>query len=144
MLLSAVDVMDRNPERNASGRLARISGTTLDEMAVILKGGGYPTEIAWNSPEATCPSLRPAGAEIVGDIEDAIVRFANPANSCGAQTNLEPKRPRPKQKRKGGSSPRTPSPIRNTFTTLENDWRGVRSVMFYTRSLIGRGFTPVF
>ena len=46
-------------------------------MAVILKGGGYPIEIAWNPPEGDAP-LTPLAAAVVGDIEDAIVRFAEP------------------------------------------------------------------
>ena len=116
VLLSAVDVMDRNPEGTLPAGLREYLAKTLDEMAVILKGGGYPTEIAWNPPEGDVPLLRLRPRLL------AISRMrlsASPTRKLLRRpTNLKPRRPRPKQKRKGGSSPRTPSPIRSTFTTL--------------------------
>jgi multidrug resistance protein MdtO len=77
VLLSAVDVMDHNPEGTLPAGLREYLAKTLDEMAVILKDGCYPTEIAWNPPEGDAP-LTPLAATVVGDIEDAIVHFAEP------------------------------------------------------------------
>jgi multidrug resistance protein MdtO len=77
VLLSAIDVMDRNPEGALPAGLRDYLAKTLDEMAVILKGGRYPTEIVWAPPEGDVP-LTPLAAAIVGDIADAIVGFAEP------------------------------------------------------------------
>jgi multidrug resistance protein MdtO len=88
VLMSAVDVIDHNPEGTLPPGLREYLAKTLDEMAVILKGGGYPTEIAWRPPEGDAP-LSPLAAAIVGDIEDAIVCFAEPerpAVPAGPQT----------------------------------------------------------
>ena len=74
-LLSAADVMDRNPEATLPASLREYLAKTLDEMAVILKGGGYPTGIVWRPPEDDA-YLSPLAAVVVGDMEDAIVHFA--------------------------------------------------------------------
>jgi multidrug resistance protein MdtO len=89
VLLSAIDVMLRNPEGMLPAGLCEYLAKTLDEMAVILKGGGYPAEISWNPPEGDAP-LSPLAATIAGDIEDAIVRFAEP-QSRAARAELETK-----------------------------------------------------
>jgi multidrug resistance protein MdtO len=76
VLFSAIDVMDRNPEATLSPGLREYIAKTLDEMAVSLKSGGYATEIVWGPPEDD-PPLSPLAAIVVGDIENAIVHFAD-------------------------------------------------------------------
>jgi multidrug resistance protein MdtO len=100
VLLSAVDVIDRNPEATLPAGLREYLAKTLDEMAVILRGGGYPTEIAWNPPEGAAP-LTPLAAAVVGDIEDAIVRFAEP-KTLTARVEFETKKTATETKKKGG------------------------------------------
>jgi multidrug resistance protein MdtO len=100
VLLSAIDVMDRNPEGALPAGLREYLAKTLDEMAVILKGGGYPTEIVWSPPEGDAP-LTPLAAAIVGDIEDAIVGFAE-SKSPAAPAGRETERTTTETKKKGG------------------------------------------
>jgi multidrug resistance protein MdtO len=76
VLFSAIDVMDRNLEATLSPGLREYIAKTLDEMAVSLKSGGYATEIVWGPPEDD-PPLSPLAAIVVGDIENAIVHFAD-------------------------------------------------------------------
>jgi multidrug resistance protein MdtO len=99
-LLSAVDVMDRNPEATLPVGLREYLAKTLDELAVILKGGGYPTEIVWNPPDDDA-LLTPLAAAVVGDIEDAIVRFAEP-KTLAAPDEIETKKAAIETKKKGG------------------------------------------
>jgi multidrug resistance protein MdtO len=77
VLLSAIDVVDRNSEATLPAELRGDLAKTLDDMAVILTGGGYPTEIVWRPPESDAP-LSPLAGAILGDIEDAVVHFAEP------------------------------------------------------------------
>jgi multidrug resistance protein MdtO len=100
VLLSALDVIDRNPEATLPIGLREYLAATLDDMAAILKGGGYPTEIAWNPPEGDAP-LSPLAAAVVGDIEDAIVHFAQPAN-LAAPAGQQPKKAAIDTKKKEG------------------------------------------
>jgi multidrug resistance protein MdtO len=100
VLLSAVDVMDRNPEGTLPADLREYLAKTLEEMAVILKGGSYPTEVAWNPPEGAAP-LTPLAAAVVGDIEDAIVHFAE-AKAPAAPGEFEAKKTATETKKKGG------------------------------------------
>jgi multidrug resistance protein MdtO len=99
-LLSAVDVMDRNPEATLPVGLREYLAKTLDELAVILKGGGYPTEIVWNPPDDDT-LLTPLAAAVVGDIEDAIVRFAEP-KTLAAPDEIETKKTAIETKKKAG------------------------------------------
>jgi multidrug resistance protein MdtO len=100
VLLSAVYVMDGNPEATLPASLREYLARTLDEMAAILKGGGYPTEIAWSPPETDAP-ITPLVAAVAGDIEDAIVRFAEP-EALASSNDSESKKTETETKRKGG------------------------------------------
>jgi multidrug resistance protein MdtO len=99
-LLSAVDMIDRNPEATLPVGLREYLAKTLEEMAVIVKGGGHPTEIAWNPPEGDAP-LTPLAAVVVDDIEDAIVFFAEP-KILAAPDKFETKKTASETKKKGG------------------------------------------
>jgi multidrug resistance protein MdtO len=99
-LLSAVDVMEGNPDAMLPAGLRGYLARTLDEMAAILKGGGYPTEIAWTPPETDAP-ITPLAAAVAGDVEDAIGRFAEP-EAPASSNDSESKKTETETKRKGG------------------------------------------
>lgn len=74
LLMSAVDVMDREPEARLAMPLADYMARTLREMSDILKAGGYPVRIGWDRPE-TEGELTQLEANVLGDIKQAIVYF---------------------------------------------------------------------
>ncbi len=74
-LIGAVDVLDRNPEVTLPAPLRAGLARTLDEMAAILRSGGYPLEIAWRAPDVSAPLAKRA----LADIEDALIRFSEPS-----------------------------------------------------------------
>jgi multidrug resistance protein MdtO len=76
VLLSAIDVMDRHPDTRLPGEIRLYIAGLLEEMAGILKKGGYPVNIAWGTPETRL--LAPAAA-VLDDIRDAILHFAQPS-----------------------------------------------------------------
>src|SRR5580704_5079087 len=75
VLLTAIDVMDRSHAASLPESLRGWLARTIDEMAAIVSAGGYPTEIAWQPPDDGS-TLAPLAIELLADIEDAIVRFA--------------------------------------------------------------------
>jgi multidrug resistance protein MdtO len=77
VLQSAIDVMERNPEASLPAATRESLAQTLEQMVTVLSAGGYPTEIVWQAP-ADEGSLSPLAAEILADIKDALVRFAEP------------------------------------------------------------------
>lgn len=74
-LLSAIDVIDRNPDAWLTVSLREFLSRTLREMSAILKSGGYPVRIGWQAPPPERP-LTPLEADVLAEIEDAIVGFA--------------------------------------------------------------------
>jgi multidrug resistance protein MdtO len=74
VLLSAIDVMDRNPDAVLPPPLREYLAQTLDKMAGIMMSGGYPVEVAWQSPDDD-PLLFPIADEVRAEIKEAIVRF---------------------------------------------------------------------
>lgn len=89
VLLSAIDVMDRNPEAQLPASLRESLARKLDEMAAILATGSYPIEIAWEAPDAG-EALNPLAARILAEIRDAVVYFAEQPSS-GAPAQETPK-----------------------------------------------------
>ena len=90
VLLSAIDVMDRNPEAPLPDPLREYLAQTLDKMASILLAGGYPIEIAWQSPDDES-LLFPLAEKVRAEIKDAIVNFAVVPN-LAAQVEEKPKK----------------------------------------------------
>jgi multidrug resistance protein MdtO len=96
VLQSAIDVMERNPDASLPTATRASLAQTLEQMAAILSAGGYPTEIAWQAPADEGP-LSPLAAEILADITDALVRFAEPpapeppATDAPTHAQAEPK-----------------------------------------------------
>jgi multidrug resistance protein MdtO len=83
VILSAIEVMDRNPEASFPAGRRRSLARTLEEMVAILMSGGYPTKIAWEAPAAD-QTLSPVAAKLLADINDAIVRFTAPPTADAA------------------------------------------------------------
>jgi multidrug resistance protein MdtO len=75
LLMSAIDVMDRRPEVRFSMPLADYLAGTLREMSGILRAGGYPVRIGWDPPDME-RALTPLEADVLGDIKEAIIHFA--------------------------------------------------------------------
>jgi multidrug resistance protein MdtO len=84
VLLSAIDVMDRNPEALLPATLRESLARTLEEMAGILAIGGYPVGIVWEVSDFD-PPLTPLAAGVLNDIQDAVVRFTVPPNPDAPQ-----------------------------------------------------------
>jgi multidrug resistance protein MdtO len=78
--MSAIDVMDRRPEAQLALPIADYLAHTLEEMSGILRAGEYPIRIGWNPPEIE-RVLMPLEADVLGDIEEAIIRFAEAPSS---------------------------------------------------------------
>jgi multidrug resistance protein MdtO len=79
-LMSAIDVMDRRPEVGLTIALRDYLARTLRDMSDILRAGGYPVRIGWEPPE-TERALAPLEADVLADIKEAIVRFAETPTS---------------------------------------------------------------
>jgi multidrug resistance protein MdtO len=79
LLMSAIDVMDRNPEARLTLPVADYLARTLREMSGIVRAGGYPVRIGWDPPEME-RALTPLEADVLVDIKEAIIHFAE-ANS---------------------------------------------------------------
>ena len=81
LLMSAIDVMDRNAQARLTLPVSDYLARTLEEMSGILRAGGYPVQIRWDPPEMErLPS--PLEVDVLGDIKEAIVHFAE-ATSLG-------------------------------------------------------------
>jgi multidrug resistance protein MdtO len=80
LLMSAIDVMDRGPETQFIAPLADYLARTLREMSGILRAGGYPIRIGWDPPEIE-RALTPLEADVLGDIKEAIIHFAEAPSS---------------------------------------------------------------
>jgi multidrug resistance protein MdtO len=80
LLMSAIDVMDRRPEAQLALPIADYLAGTLGEMSSILRAGEYPVRIGWNPPEIE-RALMPLEADVLGDIEEAIIHFAEAPSS---------------------------------------------------------------
>ena len=75
LLMSAIDVMDRRPEARLALPIADCLARTLEEMSGILRAGGYPVRVGWDPPEIE-RALLPIEADVLADIKEAIVHFA--------------------------------------------------------------------
>jgi len=80
LLMSAIDVMDRRPEAQLALPIADYLARTLEEISGILRAGEYPIRIGWNPPEIE-RVLMPLEADVLGDIEEAIIHFAEAPSS---------------------------------------------------------------
>ena len=81
LLMSAIDVMDRRPEAQIAFPIADYLARTLREMSSILRAGEYPIRIGWNPPEIE-RALMPLEADVLHDIKEAIIHFAEVPSSA--------------------------------------------------------------
>ena len=75
LLMSAIDVIDRNLQAALPLPLADYLVGTFREMSRILRAGGYPVRIGWDPPNID-RTPTPLKADILDDIKEAIVHFA--------------------------------------------------------------------
>jgi multidrug resistance protein MdtO len=71
-ILLLVDFADRTPSEAMPPRLRGRIADTLDEMAAMLRAGGYPVDVAIETNEEDFP---PVTATLLADIEEALRRF---------------------------------------------------------------------
>ena len=72
-LLSAVDVVDREPAADLPSHLRERVARTLAEMAGILRGGGYPLDVELEVAQMSMP---PLALKAFAAIREAVVGFA--------------------------------------------------------------------
>jgi multidrug resistance protein MdtO len=77
VLLSAIDVMDRDPDARLPDALRQKLARALEQMAAIFTRGGYPVEIASDISDEDY-SLSPLASKLLADIRNVLVRFADP------------------------------------------------------------------
>ncbi len=103
--MAAVDVTDREPDAWLTIPLREYLARTLHEMAAILSSRRLSDELSlWQPPETDRP-LTPLEADVLADIKDAIIRFAE-------APKLEPRALTKSQRNWADSSTLTPFPIR--------------------------------
>jgi multidrug resistance protein MdtO len=81
VLLSAIDIADRSPDAPLPAPLREYIAKTLEQMAKILRTGGYPVDIIWQPPDDD-PLLFPLAQQVRDEIRDAVVQFAAPASDA--------------------------------------------------------------
>jgi len=86
-LLSAVDVVDRNPAAALPGALREQVALTLEQMAGLLRAGGYPVEVVLEGPGSA--TMTPLATKAFEAIRDAVVRFAVPPGEAAAPAKEE-------------------------------------------------------
>jgi len=86
-LISVIDVMDRRPEAQLPVPLADYLGRTLREMSGIIRKGGHPIRTGWDPPDVE-RGLTPLEADVLADVKEAIVHFAE----VPASEHREPKK----------------------------------------------------
>jgi multidrug resistance protein MdtO len=79
--MSAIDVMDRNPEVRLTLPVADYLARTFREMSGILRAGGYPIQIDWDPPKMD-RAPTPLEADVLDDIKEAIIHFAEAPSSA--------------------------------------------------------------
>jgi multidrug resistance protein MdtO len=72
-LINAVETLKSHPEATLSRAVRTRIADTLDEMASILRRGGYPVDIALELPLEGVPA-----SAFLGEIQEAVTHFAAP------------------------------------------------------------------
>jgi multidrug resistance protein MdtO len=142
LLMSAIDVTDRNPEAGFSLPVTDYLERTFREMSGILRAGRYPIRIGWYPPQME-RALTALEADILGVIKEAISHFAE-----GPSSGNEVKEP----KKEGGGffaadAFTNPDPIHYALKTTAAamfcyflysllDWPGIHTA-FLTCYIVG-------
>lgn len=74
-LINAVETLESHPEATLSSAVRSRIAATLDEMASILRRGGYPVEVTLELPLEEAPA---PGSTLLEEIRDAVTHFAAP------------------------------------------------------------------
>ncbi len=82
-ILLLVDLATRDPDRMLPLASREPAANVLDDMASILRAGGYPVEVAFDV-DASEAELSPLSRAVLGDLHSAIVSFAEPPPSVAA------------------------------------------------------------
>jgi multidrug resistance protein MdtO len=80
LLMSAIDVIDRNAEAGLPLPLADYLARMLQEMSSIFRAGAYPIRIGWDPPKME-HALTPLESDVLGDLKQAIIHFAEAPSS---------------------------------------------------------------
>lgn len=80
VILSVVEVIVRTPELLLPEALCERIAQTLDDMAAILRNGGYPVDVALDELEGRIPSS-PLAAAVLAELKTAFTHFAEPPPS---------------------------------------------------------------
>ena len=75
-LMSATDVIDRQPDDGLTRPVHEYLARTLRQMADILKSGGYPIGIAWEAPNPDSP-LAPVEVAVLAEFKENMIHFTN-------------------------------------------------------------------
>lgn len=98
-VLLLVDLLDRDGDGQWPSPLRNRVAGTLDEMATILRAGGYPVDIALDDADVGEP-LPPQGAAILAEMKKALARFAVPPSPTPEASAQQPK-PEPEKSASG-------------------------------------------
>jgi multidrug resistance protein MdtO len=85
LLMSTIDVMDRNPETGLPLPMVDYLAGMFREMSGIMRAGTYPIQIGWDPPKMERAPM-PLEADILGDIKEAIIHFAEAPSSENRET----------------------------------------------------------
>jgi multidrug resistance protein MdtO len=85
---NAVDALRSRPQETLSNEVRAQIADTLEEMAVILRRGGYPVDVSMELPQAS--SADALAAALVGELRTAINGFAEPNRESHADEPGEP------------------------------------------------------
>ena len=81
-LMSAVEALAASREVEVPAAVRMTLADSVEQMADIVQRGGYPSAVTLNLPRAA--SLSPLARDLLGAIEDAITRFAQPDTTSQA------------------------------------------------------------
>jgi multidrug resistance protein MdtO len=74
-IMLLVELITRDPQPMLPAALREQAARVLDEMANILRTGGYPVEVTFEPDQADLPPLE---AAVLADLREALVTFAEP------------------------------------------------------------------
>ena len=77
LLMSAIDVMDRNPEARLTLPVSDYLAHMFRQMSGIFRTGAYPVRIGWAPPKME-RATTPLEASVLGDVKEATIHFAEP------------------------------------------------------------------
>jgi len=90
-IMLLVELITRGQQPLLPAALRESAAGVLDEMAAILRAGGYPVEVSFEADEAGLP---PLAAAVLADLRDAITGFAEPpAETAPPETAPPPAKP---------------------------------------------------